>query len=459
MGVIRSNSQEQILLYLDCILDVLADGIYISDHTGKTLKVNNNYEHLTGLYKEELVGKDVTDLVSEGKFDQVLNPEIVKTGKPKSLVQITKKGRRVILDGYPVFDKAGKVALVVTFVRDITLLSQLKEQIAYQQEMITRCNEVNFEKKNRPNTVVIRSQVMRKLIDMLAVYAKTDVTVMLLGETGVGKDVLARKIHAMSARCEQPFFKIDCTTLPENLVESELFGYVSGAFSGASNKGKPGYFEMANNGTLFLDEIGELPLFMQAKLLRVLQDQEFMRIGSTKTQKLNVRFIAATNRDLEAAVKNGTFRSDLFFRLQVAMLKIPSLRERREDIEPLADYFLEIFNTKYKKEVSLSAEVRTALQNYNWPGNIREMENLLQSLVIVNSRNTVELFDLPKYMLSAATVVDSAKALDEIVCEVEKDIIKKALEEHRSIKEVAKQLKVDRTTIFRKMRKYGLSEK
>ena len=210
------------MAHFDSILNVLGDGIYISDRTGKTLKVNAMYEQLTGLKEEELIGRLVTDLVAEGKYDVALNPEIARTAKPKSSVQTTNLGRQVILDGYPVLDEKGNVALVVTFVRDITLLSQLQEQIVYQQEMIARCSELHFKKKHGARTVVVESKEMKLLLSAAATYAKTDVTIMLLGETGVGKDVLAKKIHETSPRCNQPFFP--AVNLILSLKQSAAFG-------------------------------------------------------------------------------------------------------------------------------------------------------------------------------------------------------------------------------------------
>ncbi len=454
----RDTESKLIGDYFDSILDVLNDGIYISDRTGKTLKINSMYEKLTGLKKSELIGRLVTDLVKEGKYDVVLNPEIVKTGKPKTLVQITKVGRQVVLDGYPVFDRSGQVVLVVTFVRDITSLTQIKEQLAYQQELIARYNEVQcFKKPSYGTTVIAESKAMKKLLNLLGIIAVTDATMLLLGETGVGKDVLARKIHEKSSRSNQPFFKVDCASIPSNLVESELFGYEAGAFSGAHTKGKPGFVEMAHKGTLFLDEIGELPLPMQAKLLRVLQDQEIIRVGSTKIKKVDVRFVAATNRNLEAAVQEGSFRSDLFYRLQVAVLKIPPLRDRKEDIAPLVRNFLQAFNAKYRTEVVISTEAQAIFQNYSWPGNIREMENLIQSLIITNQKGTIEIRDLPNHMLPSAISTDNSLSLNEIMANIERELLKKALDTHGSILEVAKYFKVDRTTIFRKIRRYGLN--
>lgn len=328
--------------FINHILDVFNDGIYITDYTGKTLKVNKMYEKLTGLTEEELTGRLVTQLKEEGKYDTVLNPDIVRTGKPQTVIQQTKTGRKVVLNGYPVFNQEGKVALVVTFVRDVTLLSQLKDQINTQQHLIDKyLMEVEFlaNKKSPRKSLIYESKEMQQVVELIIKVAQTDATTLFLGETGVGKDVLARQIHEHSPRAKELFFKVDCTSIPENLIESELFGYEAGAFSGAKTKGKPGFFELADKGTLFLDEIGELPLAMQGKLLRVLQDQEILPVGGTKVKKVDVRIVAATNRNLEDSVRRGEFRSDLYYRLRVAVVNIPALRERKDDILPLTNFF------------------------------------------------------------------------------------------------------------------------
>ncbi len=467
MGGRSIQDPKEVESYFDKIMDVLSDGIYISDSSGMTLRVNSMYEKLTGLKREEMEGKLVTDLKNQGKYDVILNPDIVKTGEPKTAVQITKLGRKVILNGYPVFDKEGKVALVVTFVRDVTVLSQLKVQIASQQELIDKLHRGVQHLSKKTSPLIINCEKMLALLKMLDNIAKTDATVLLLGETGVGKDLLARRIHENSQRCNCSFFKVDCTTIPANLIESELFGYEPGAFSGASTKGKPGLVEMAANGTLFLDEIGELPYPMQGKLLRVLQDQEIMRLGSTRAKKVDVRFIAATSRNLEEAVRLGTFRIDLFYRLRVAVVDIPPLRERRKDIPYLVKYFLEKYNNKYKRKIVFSTGVEEIFQNYKWPGNVREMENLIQSLVVTRDKEILEEADLPQNMLEQEennsiifrplAVNLGNRSLEEIMNDIEKELLRKAIAVHGAISEVAKIFKVDRTTIFRKLKKHSLS--
>jgi len=442
--------------YFNNILDVLGDGVYISDRNGITLQVNKAYERLTGLKAEELLGRSVVDLKNEGKFDAVLNPQIVETRKAKTLVQITKPGYKVILSGNPVFDSLGEVVLVVTFVRDVTALSQLKEQLNAQMELIENISGSLAQAGCGTSPLIMISRPMIEIVESLQKIARTDVTVLLLGETGVGKDVLACMLHKHSQRANQPFYKVDCTSIPENLVESELFGYDAGAFSGANRKGKPGLIEMADKGTLFLDEIGELPLAMQAKLLRVLQDQEIKRVGSNTVRKVDVRIVAATHRDLEKGVSEGSFRMDLYYRLCVAVLKVPPLRERKQDIVPLTYHFLKKFNSKYNKSVKFSKEAMSSFQGHSWPGNIREMENLIHNLVVTSNNDEIELYDLPNN-LNPTLMNSETKTLHEMMSDFEKSILKKALSDHGSITEVASAFKADRVTIYRKMKKYGLA--
>jgi PAS domain S-box-containing protein len=457
---------ELIEKHIDSILDVLSDGIYISDREGYTLKVNTMYERLIGLKKEDLIGRRVQDLVKEGVFDVVLNPQIVKTGQPATSVQTTKKGQKLILNGHPIFDGEGQVALVVTFVRDVTVMSQLREQIVSQKKLLeqfrTSVQYINEESIQKFPMNGFKSREMLHLNKLIAKLAATDATVLILGETGVGKEFFARSIHRASPRGDKTFFKLDCSTIPENLIESELFGYASGAFSGANIKGKPGLCEMADQGTLFLDEVGELPLNMQVKLLRLLQDQEIIPVGSTRVKKVDVRIIAATNRELEKEVEQSHFRSDLYYRLRVAVLSIPPLRERREDIMPLANYFLEKYAAKYRKERRFGPEIEDIFIRHRWPGNIREMENLIESLVVTCDRTVIETPDLGSCMLNEAwdrkhNLFESMdigdKSLKEIVRDLERDILQGALEIHGSMAKVAELLKIDRSTIFRKLKR------
>jgi PAS domain S-box-containing protein len=457
--------------YLCHVFDTMSDGLYITDKQGETLAVNAMYENLTGMNASDLIGKNVNTLVETGVFDLALNSKVVREKESATAVQKTGKGRKVVLMAHPIFDYDDDVELVVTFVRDIALISKLKDQVASQKQLIEKYRH-EIQQQSEGLYYQPTSPAMTDLYNQIERIAHTDATVLFLGETGVGKDVMARAIHEKSHRKERPFLKVDCTSIPENLVESELFGYAPGAFSGADKRGKSGMFEMADKGTIFLDEIGELPLVMQAKLLRVLQNGEIQRIGTTKAQKIDVRIVAATNRDLEEEVAEGRFRSDLFYRLQVAVIHIPPLRDRGEDIPALLNFFLKRFNTKYKRNLRLSPTVEEIMVNYRWDGNIREMENLLHSLAVTTRNNRVEVRHLPNRMLEAQPILHDAadelgfrvtaeegKDLKTVMAEIEAKYLKLAVERHGSVSAAAKALGVNRTTIFRKLKKMDTAAK
>jgi PAS domain S-box-containing protein len=463
LGPIEAE-MEIILQYFKEILNIFTDGIYISDREGTTLLVNHMYEQLTGLSQASLQGRNVFALVEEGVFDRILNPEIVHSRKPAVSVQTIRGDKRVILHGWPVLDAGGEVRLVVTFVRDISMITRFREQIVKQKQLIDEFSErlEGIIQVNATSTpTVFRSEVITSLVSQLKRVANSDATILLLGETGVGKDVFARVAYEHSARRKSIFLKVDCGSIAPNLIESELFGYVPGAFSGASAKGKAGYFEMADKGTIFLDEIGELPLAMQTRLLRVLQDNEVTRVGATQPRAVDVRIIAATNRDLAEAVKAGTFRSDLFYRLKVAVFSIPPLRERRADIVPLAKHFLDRYATKYRRSMEIAESALEALEYYRWPGNVREMQNFMQSLVVTSERPTITCSDLPPQMgeacppelLYTAPDLEEARPLQDIMAEIERDILSRAVQKYGSVSKVARFFQTSRSTIFRKLRR------
>ncbi len=466
---------------MNAILSVLHEGICISNADGIILKINPMYERLSGLSPETLLGKRVSFLNSKaGVFDEAephadrvekkkgifrgaVSPVILKSKRPASSVQQTSGGRKNLLHGYPVLNSSGDVELVVTFIRDISHLTLFKEQIEYHthifKEFWTNIQN-NAREVSAPASVVIESPAMKKVMAQAQKIAVTDANVLILGNTGVGKGEMARYIHAQSERSENTFFCADCTSIPENLIESELFGYARGAFSGARREGKPGYFDIAAGGTIFLDEIGELSLAMQAKLLRVLQDQEIMQIGALKPKKIDTRIIAATNVNLEQAVAEGKFRQDLYFRLQVSVLYIPPLKERQADIEPLAHHFLQRYNLKYRKQFYLSDAVVPLLLKHGWPGNIRELQNMIQGIVITHEKSVIEPMDLPRLMpkespsSSGSYTLDTChggKPLKELMADIEFEILQKAMETYKTTEKVAEVFQVNRTTVSRKL--------
>lgn len=439
----------QVEEYLDSIFDVLGDGVYITDRDGMTLKVNKVYEKLTGLHRDELIGRNVGDLREEGVFNAVLNPRIVHTAKPATLVQETRTGRKLVLSGFPIIDGFGVIKLVVTFVRDITVIGSLREQVANQRKLIDDLSSIAGDRQQ----IIAESRIMRDRLDTLRSVAETDATVLLAGEPGVGKDFFARQVHADSFRASRPFLRVDCTAMPESRAESELFG-------SANRKGHRGFFEVAGGGTLFLDEVGELPLRAQSRLLHVIRKQEVMRVGDSIPRKVDVRIVAATNRDLEEEVRHGSFRKDLFYRLKVAEINIPPLRHRHGDILPLAEYFLHRFNHKHNKEKTFTKNAGKLLLHHDWPGNVRELENTIQSAVVLTNSETITAASLPLATFAERGTPrvrlpeEEGHSLKDLVCEYEHQLIQTALDKFGSLKRVAEYFGVDRSTIFRKMRQF-----
>ncbi|GAU08217.1 Fis family transcriptional regulator [Desulfoplanes formicivorans] len=452
--------------HIEDLLDSFGEAIAISDNNGIMLHVNKKHEELTGILHKDIMGKSALELVERGVFDVVLNPEVVRTGQPATRMQKTADGRKLILEGNPILDRYGQVVLVITFIRDITKIAELKEQMSSQKELLDAFRKLqhsggkDLEKFPR----VISSRAMKKLYAQVSMLGDTDVTVLVQGETGAGKDVFARRLHEVSERSSRPFIKTDCSSIPENLMETELFGYAPGTFSGANKQGKMGLIEAASGGTLFLDEIGELPLAMQAKLLRVLQDREVVRVGSTTPRKVDVRVVAATNKDLEQEVAKGKFRSDLYYRLKVAVITIPPLRKRRADILPLARGFLGYYAHKYQRDVALSHDAEEALLAYHWPGNVRELENLILGCMITCEKKVISARDLsialpsPEPERHEGVLLDSldveGKTLREILEQVEQMVIMDGMAKTGNMSAVARTLGVDRSTIFRKMKRY-----
>lgn len=450
--------------YVENILNAIEDGVYITDKEGTTLHVNEMYEKLTGLKSEDILGQNVRILQNKGVFDEVVNPLVVETRMPVTRVQVLESGKRVVLRGSPVFDRNSGLALVITLVRDVTLIGQMREQIIEHKKLISIYHDQieHLSTHSSASNNSYEAPQISKLSELVKRVAVTDATIILLGESGVGKDRFARMAHENSPRKEEMFLKVDCGSISESLIESELFGYAPGAFTGASSKGKLGHFEIANKGTIFLDEIGELPLTMQAKLLRVLQDKEVMRVGSSVPTKVDVRIIAATNRNLEEEVEKGNFRIDLFYRLRVAVVEIPPLREVPSMIPGLVNHFLERFGAKYKKDIICPDHTMNIFLTYRWPGNIRELENTIQSLVVTCQGHEILSEDLRPCMCAAIGSEarrptgtfsgDSGRPLKEIMSDLEKQVIQQALDKYGSVNKAAEMLDINRTTLFRKMK-------
>ncbi|WP_209123238.1 sigma-54-dependent Fis family transcriptional regulator [Alkalihalobacillus sp. BA299] len=448
---------------LDSIIESSYDGIYVADANGDGLIVNEAYNRITGVHEEELLGRNLKDVVNKGIISESVTLRVFKEKKPTTIVQIV-KGKEVLVTGSPIFNEEGKITHVVTNVRDISELNKLKVELqeakAYTEQILKEIDDYKKKEglKQLFDRVIAQSDKTIKALNLTKKIAAVDSTVILLGESGVGKEVFANIIHQGSKRSQKPYVKVNCGAIPPHLLESELFGYEKGAFTGADGRGKPGLFEQADGGTIFLDEIGEMPIDLQVKLLRVLQEFEITRIGGQKTKKIDVRVVSATNKNLEEMVKKGKFREDLFYRLNIVPIQIPPLRERIEDIAPLAYYFLRKTNHKYNLNKRINPEVTYYMEQYHWPGNIREMENLIERIIVTTEKNEIQVTDLPTVLIHKEKKVSkNNQTLKEIVQETEKRIIIEKLSEYKTTRKTAKELGISQSALVKKMKRLGLS--
>jgi len=443
---------------LDAIIESIYDAIFITDGEGKALRVNSSWEKITGLRSEDVIGKNVNDLESQGYCSKSAALMVLEQKRPVTIQYRLYTGKEVLSSGNPIFDKDGNVVMVVTNVRDLTEMRRLSKQLEQTKKLT---EEYHSELKQlrtqvfKHEHIISESKKMNEVFELAMRVASVDAPVLITGQTGVGKEVVARFIHEHSKRRSKgPFLKINCGAIPENLLESELFGYDKGAFTGASREGKLGLFEAAEGGTIILDEIGELSLKLQVKLLRALQDLEITRIGAVKPQKVDIRVIAITNRDLKKMVKDGTFREDFYFRLNVVPIYIPPLIERKDDLLHLINFFLRKFNKAYSKNVYLTREVVDILINYNWPGNIRELGNIIERLIVVTPHDEITATDLPDSLQGQAPGFSIGRfdGLKDAVKRLEINLIEEAIKKYGGINEAATHLKVNPTTIYRKLR-------
>ncbi len=458
---------------LNAIIEHSFDGIFITDKNANVLRINHAYEDITGLKSEDVLGKNMADLVKGKLISHSGSLIVARTKKPVTLQQRFRSGKEALVTSSPIFDKNGTLIMIVTNVRDLTEIYNLKEIVQEKTDAMERLRLelAHIQNPAAEQEVIAKDETTLAAMLLANRVAPMDTTVILLGETGVGKEVMARYIYQHSHRVKNSFIKVNCGAIPESLIESELFGYESGAFTGANRSGKIGLFELANKGTLFLDEIGELPKDMQVKLLRALQEQEIMRVGGTKPVKINVRVIAATNRNLEEMVKNGEFREDLYYRLTVFPISIPPLRLRKKDITPLALSFLTKLNQKYNFKKYFSTISIQLLNEYNWPGNIRELKNIVERAIIISSADEIRPEDLhllhqnqPVIMLEEKNI-DMKKTeigsdiqfpidLQDILTRTEYHYLTAAYQKCGNVRDAAHALGITPSTFVRKRKKY-----
>ncbi len=456
---------------LEDILEASHDGLFISDGHGNVMMVNRAWERICGISRDFVVGKNAQDLVNQKFYTESSVMAAISARKPTTIMlEMTrggKIGQKIMATAIPILDKCGGIKRVVANIRDITEILYLKELLGKTRELneiyAAELEQMRVRQVIKNRNIIARSRATRNILQMAAQVARVDSTVLITGESGVGKEVMADIIHDLSQRSKGPLIKINCGSIPETLLESELFGYETGAFTGARKQGKRGMFEMAQEGTLFLDEIGDLSFNLQAKLLRALQDHEIMRVGGLKPIPIDVRIVAATNKDLEKMVEQGVFRNDLYYRLNVVTIKVPPLRDRKEDIPLLTLRFVEKINVKYSFDKRISPDVIDGFLMYPWPGNIRELENITERMLVMTEEKEISIRHVPAcirnhIILSGERPVSlGLMHLKEAVERTERQLIEQALKKHGSTRKVARALAINQSTVVRKIRRYGLS--
>lgn len=443
LQAVYSSSQEQIL---------------VIDENGKILRVAGLF--LSNFWKvdkpEKIIGKYISEFTAKNIFQPDVFKLCVKQRKKVTALQEATGGRRIWSVATPVYHE-GKLEKVVILSRDIS--HNQDERSTSRKTTDTDITDKLASINIRGKKLVYRSQKIESLLTEMQRVAQMNSTVLLEGESGVGKEIFAHKVHSASARKEQPFIRVNCGAIPEQLIESELFGYEKGAFTGADRNGKAGLFEIAHNGTIFLDEIGELPLTMQVKLLRVLQEREITRIGGTRTVAIDVRVITATNKSLQKMVEAGEFREDLFYRLNVIPFEIPPLRDRKEDIFPLAIFFLEQFKQMYEIKKSFTPEAIEVLETYDWPGNVRELQNIIERLIVLSEDEWIHRENVIKSLYGDGQkrekppFVFEIMPLKEAVEKLENQLIIRGMQEYGTAAKLSEVLEVSPATISRRMKK------
>ncbi len=443
----RQLKKERDTYYL--AMDNCMDSFHVTDAKGTIIFINKTFESRSATEKQEIVGKSVTDMEKRGFYRPSAVRIALREKRPITIVQ-KGPGGEAIVTATPVKDQEGDVVLCVSnarFMDELSLLDQYHK---------SRNQEPDYKDKK----LITKSPAVAKLYEAAGQVAKADSSILVTGETGTGKSMLARHIHDNSQRRGKTFIELNCAAIPENLIESELFGYESGAFTGAKKGGKPGLFEMANGGSLFLDEIGDMPLNLQAKLLHTLQNKTITRIGGTAEKPVDVRIITATNKNLEKLIEEGLFRSDLYYRINVVPLHMPALRQRKEDIDELVKSFLQYFCNRYGRQVEIVDKVLEILNEYRWPGNIRELENLIERLVVTNRSGVIDEESLPSNIrimtdgLQEDVKVNRILPLQEAVEKVEAQLIEMAFQKYSSSYKVAKALEISQSGASRKYLKY-----
>lgn len=440
---------------LDQAIEHSPNSIVILDGNGVTLRVNKTYESITGIDRKEALGVDVKVMEAKGMYSPAAGRLVLQEKKRVSVIQKIKNQKEALVTAIPLYDDDGNIFRIIMNSIDLKELSVINKYHSRQKK------ESSIKKKDDLK-IITESNSMKSIISLSDQLKDIDSTVLITGESGVGKGVIARYIHNNGVRRRGRLVEINCGAIPEALLESELLGYESGAFTGAQKTGKQGLIELAHNGTLFLDEIGEMSMQLQVKLLQVIQDKKIIRVGGTKPIDIDTRIIAATNKNLKEMVEQGKFRLDLYYRLNVVPINIPPLSQRVEDLIPMIKHFLHKYNNRYNKEVVLGTTLLNAMLEYQWPGNVRELENTMECFVVLNPSGVIErandnsnFSDLDSHVYdTGAKKLDEVTSLDEAKREFEKKIITSAYNKYGSSYKVAEALQISQATANRKIREH-----
>ncbi|MGG3914938.1 sigma-54 interaction domain-containing protein [Rossellomorea vietnamensis] len=439
---------------IEIILENAFEWLVVVDDEGIIIYINDNYCHFLEVERNQAIGSHVTNVIENTRMHIV-----AESGKEEVADLQYIKGNYMIANRIPI-QVDGRVigAFGSVIFRDTSEWMQMSSHVKNMMSKIqSYIQDINTGVKYSLNDIIGESPGMNELKDKAQMIAPSDISILIRGESGTGKELFAHSIHQLSERSGQPFIKVNCAAIPEQLLESELFGYEEGAFTGAKKGGKKGKFQLAHKGTLFLDEIGDMPLNMQAKLLRVLQEGEVEAVGSTRVQNVDVRIIAATNRPLEKMMEEKRFRSDLYYRINVIPFQIPPLRERKDDIETLASFFLEKSTKSSGKRIKdFDQEVMRIFLSYSWPGNLRELENVIHASTYLTNGSTISLQSLPTYMKSGNVFGVGSKTLKEILEETEKSVLTQSLQAQPDKRKAAESLGISKSSMYEKLNKYGL---
>lgn len=443
-------------------------GITVCDGKGICIDVNETQTMIVGIPKEEFVGNSLESIVANHKLSSSATMKVIENKSEVNMCQTSSSGNSYEVKAVPLYNENNEIEYIINYLLDSTALNNYQKEVKRLEKDKIETEEIikTLTESVDGNSFVFASDIMKEKSELARKIAPTDATVLITGPSGSGKELVANLVHDHSNRKEKPFIKLNCAALPEHLLESELFGYEPGAFTGSKKEGNIGLFEAADGGTLLFDEIGEMPLSLQAKILRVLQDQEVRRIGGDSSITVDVRIIASTNASLLKLIEEKKFREDLYYRLNVISIYVPGLDKRKDDIPGLVIHFLAIFNERYNLKKAMEPEVINYLQSLEFPGNVRELHNLMERIVLQSKSNLITLGDV-------FTIHNNHEALEEdesdelltqtedlplktILDKYERKVLKQYIDRYGKTAVIAERLGIDRSTFTRKANKYGL---